>query len=269
MPYLKHDTTRLQQERHALSAQQAPLTAQLATQQQAVTAAQAQRTSAVNAVAQAQAGLAPLRTAAAAADAHVADLEQDIQDASEPPQGGPTSAWKQRLAALQRQLTQAQAAAEAAHNRLDAAQQSVLQAQAQVQAADRQVAAAAAAVQATQTIIAGLQTRQRETEQRLAEIDRWETDIARDPLVRPSLEQTASELSARVAALEETLLTTRFELEDAETLLARLTARREQVAGRLTTLTSQLPGAEAELATAQQAAAAAEEQVTTHLQDGP
>ena len=58
MPYLQQDRTRLQTELQTLIAQQAPLNAQLATQQQAVTAAQAQRTNAVNAVAQAQAGRA-------------------------------------------------------------------------------------------------------------------------------------------------------------------------------------------------------------------
>jgi hypothetical protein len=46
MPYLQQDTTRLQTELQTLIAQQAPLNAQLATQQQAVTAAQAQRTNA-------------------------------------------------------------------------------------------------------------------------------------------------------------------------------------------------------------------------------
>ena len=65
MPYLKQDTTRLQTELQALIAQQAPLNAQLAIQQQAVTAAQAQRTNAVNAVAQAQTRIPPLQTAAA------------------------------------------------------------------------------------------------------------------------------------------------------------------------------------------------------------
>ncbi len=269
MPYLKQETTRLQTDLQTLVAQQAPLNAQLATQQQAVTAAQAQRTNAVNAVAQAQTRIPPLQIAAAAADERVADLEQQIQDASEPPQGGPSNAWRLRLAALRRQLVQAKTAATAAHNSLNEAQRGVAQAQSEVQAAERQVAAATAAVQVTQAAITALQTRQRDLQQRLAELDRWEGEITRDPLVRPALEQTAAELSARVATLEDAHLTARFELEDAEELLATLTARRDDLITRLNAINTQLPAAQAQLLEAQRDLASAEERVTTLLQDGP
>lgn len=269
MPYLKQETTRLQTDLQALIAQEAPLNAQLATQQQAVTAAQAQRTNALNAVAQAQTRIPPLQAAASAADARVAGLEQEIRDASEPPQGGASNAWRLRLAALRRQLVQAKTAATAAHNSLNEAQRAVAQAQAQMQAVERQVAAATAAVQVTQSAITALQTRQHDVQTQLAELARWEEEIARDPLVRPTLEQTAAELSARVASLEEAHLTARFELEDAEALLADLTARRNDLVIRLNTINAQLPDAQTQQAAAQQALATAEAEVTTHLQDGP
>ncbi len=269
MLYLKQEATRLQSELQALVAQQAPLDAQLATQQQAVTADQAQRTNAVNAVAQAQARIPPLQAASTAADAHVADVEQEIQDVSEPPQEGPTPAWRTRLTALKRTLVQAKAAATTARTSLTEAQRAVAQAQAQVQAAESQVAVAAAAVQATQAAIGSLQTLRRDLQQRLAELDRWEEEITRDPLVRPALEQTAAELSARVAGLEDAHLTTRFELEDAEALLATLMSRRDDLVTQLNAITAQLPDAQAQAAAAQQALATAEAEVTAHLQDGP
>ena len=269
MPYLKQDTARLQTDLQALLAQQASLNAQLATHEQAVTAAQAQRTGAQNGVAQAQARIPPLQAAAAAADAQVAEVEQDLLDAAEPPAGIPPASWRARLTALRKKLVLAKTAATAAHAKVTEAQQGVAQVQTQVQAAENQIAVAAGAVQATQTAIASLQTRQRDLEQRLAELDRWEADIARDPLIRPALEQTAADISAQVASLEDAHLAARFELEDAEALLANLTTRRDQLVVRLNAINQELPGVQAAQATAQQALANAEAEITTHLQDGP
>ena len=269
MPYLQQDTTRLQTELQTLIAQQAPLNAQLATQQQAMTAAQAQRTNAVNAVAQAQARVPPLQAAAGAADRQVAEVELELQDAAEPPAGIPPVSWRVRLTALRKKLALAKTAATAAHAKVAEAQQGVTQAQAQVQAADRQVAAFSAVVQATQAAITALQTRQRDVQQQLAVLDRWEADIARDPLTRPSLERTAAELSAEAAKLEDAHLAARFELEDAVALLASLTARRDELTAKLNAVVAQLPEAQAQQAAAQQALAAADAEVATHLQDGP
>ena len=106
-------------------------------------------------------------------------------------------------------------------------------------------------------------------QQRLAVLDRWEADIARDPLTRPSLEQTAAELSAQVAKLEDAHLAARFELEDAEALLASLTARRDEFTATLNAVVAQLPEAQAQQVAAQQALAAADAEIATHLQDGP
>ena len=269
MPYLEQDTARLQTALQALAAQQTAFTTQLTTQQQAVTAAQAQRINAQNGVAQAQARIPPLQTAAAAADAQVAEAQQDLLDASEPPAGIPPASWRVRLTAMRKRLALAKTAATAAHAKVAEAQQGVAQAQAHVQAADRQIAAATAAVQVTQAAIAALQPRRQELQATLTEIERMNAEITRDPMARAVLQQVAAELSARTATLEDSLLVARFELEDAETLLASLITRRNELTTFLADLARQIPEAEAQQSAAQQALVAAEAEVSTHLQDGP
>ncbi|MGC3976584.1 MAG: hypothetical protein QM771_19705 [Nitrospira sp.] len=149
------------------------------------------------------------------------------------------------------------------------AQQGVTQAQAQVQAADRQIAAATAAVQATQAAIAALQPRRQELQAALSEIERMNAEITRDPMARATLQQVAAQLSARTATLEESHLVTRFELEDAEVLLAGSITRRNELTTLLANLATQIPEAQAQAAAAQEALAAAEAEVTALLQDGP
>lgn len=269
MPFLQQETERLQTALQALAAQQTAFTTQLATQQQAVTAAHLQRTNAQAGVTQAQARVPPLQAAAAAADAQVAEAQQDLLDASEPPQGIPPATWRARLTALRKRLALAQTAATAARAKITEAQQGVAQAQAQVQSADRQIAAATAAVQATQTAIAALQPRRQELQTGLTDLERIITEITRDPLDRAALQQAATQLSARTATLEDSHLVARFELDDAEALLASSITRRNELTTLLATLATQIPTAEAQTAAVQEALAAAEAEVTTLLQDGP
>jgi len=94
-------------------------------------------------------------------------------------------------------------------------------------------------------------------------------EITRDPMARTTLQQIAAQLSARTATLEESHLMTRFELEDAEALLANSITRRNELTTLLATMATQIPEAEAQAAAAQEALAAAEAEVTTLLQDGP
>ena len=89
-----------------------------------------------------------LQAAADAADAQVAAAQQDVLDASEPPQGIPRHV-ESAPCRTAKKTRPGKTAATAAHAKVTEAQQVVAQAQAQVQAADRQVAAATAAVQAT------------------------------------------------------------------------------------------------------------------------
>ena len=86
---------------------------------------------------------------------------------------------------------------------------------------------------------------------------------------RAALQQVAAQLSARTATLEESHLVARFELEDAETLLANTITRRNELTTLLANLATQIPEAEAQAAAAQQALAAAEAEVTSLLEEGP
>lgn len=269
MPFLEDETTRLQAALQALAAQHTVLTTQLASQRQAVGAAQDQRTNAQNGVAQAQARVPPLQAAAAAAEAQVAEAKQDLLDASEPPEGIPPASWRVRLTALRKRLALAQTAATAARAKVSEAQQGVAQAQAQVQSADRQIAAATAAVQATQAAIDALQPRRQELQAGLTDLERINAEMTRDPLDRAALQQVAAQLSARAATLEESHLVARFELEDAEVLLASSITRRNELTRLLAALATKIPEAEAQAAAAQEALAAAEAEVTTLLQEGP
>lgn len=94
-------------------------------------------------------------------------------------------------------------------------------------------------------------------------------EITRDPLDRATLQQVAAQLSARTATLEDSHLVARFELEDAEALLANLLSRRTELTTLLANLATQIPQAEAQAAAAQQALAEAEAEVTTLLGEGP
>lgn len=170
---------------------------------------------------------------------------------------------------MRRKLAEAKTAATAAQAKVTEAQQGVAQAQAQVRAADVQVSAATAAVQATQAAIAALQPRRQELQAALTEIERLNAEITRDPMARESLKAVGAQLSSRTATLEDTLLTTRFELEDAETLLASLLARRNELTTLLANLATEIPQAEAQAAAAQQALAEAEAEINQQLQDGP
>lgn len=280
MPFLEQEKTRLQAEVQALAAQITTLTAQLNTQQQAVAAAQAQVNTAQARVTDAQAPIPALAASAAATDGNVTDLNNQIGDhaANEPdrilelPRPHPNPAWRtwkremDRLTALR---DQAEADATAAHTRLNDAQGAVSQAQAEVQAAQSQSAAAAMAVQAAQTAMTAVQGRQHDAQQRLDDLERWRTEIARDPLDRPALEQAAAELTGRTAALEEAHTIARFQNEDAEEHLATLLARRDELVPLLNDVNGRLPGAQTERQAAQAALRAAARRIETHLRQGP
>lgn len=280
MPYLEQEKTRLQSEVQVQAALIAGLTPQLNTQQQAVAAAQARVNAAQAKVTDAQAPVPALAASAAAADATLRDLNNQIGDhtANEPdqileiPRPHPNPAWrtwKKELDRLTGLRAQAQTDAAAADTRLSNAQAVVAQAQAELQAAQSQAAAAAAAVQATQTAMAAAQDRQNTAQQLLGELDRWNTEIARDPLNRSALEPAAAELTARTAALEDAYATARLQNEDAEQALAALVARRDQLVPMLNDVNGQLPAAQSERQAAQAALTAAARRIETHLKIGP
>ena len=113
----------------------------------------------------------------------------------------------------------------------------------------------------------------------IATLDRWNDEIARDPLVRPALEPIAAELSGRAAALDEAFAVARVQREIAEETQASLIARRDQLTPALNQVNGQLPGASEELRVARLALDAGEPQhpepsskrttVVRRIEDGP
>ena len=281
MPYLEQERARLQAELQAADAEQSALTTKLSTQQQAVTAAQTQVSTAQTQLALKQTEVAPLQASAGVADRHVADIdrqidahvanepERTIEVDGRPPRPNPAwRTWNQHMQRLSTQRTQAQTSASAAHNRLEAAQLAVSQAQAGVQAAERLVSEAKAAVAGTQTAIAGVQARQQAIQQQIAGIAKVNTEIDRDPFTRPTVEQLAAELSARVFELEDAHTQARLEQEDAEERLRNLITRRDDLTQRTADVTAKLSDAKARLATIQQQFDIADAKLTAELEAG-
>lgn len=281
MPYLEQERARLQAELQAADAEQSALTTKLSTQQQAVTAAQTQVSTAQTQLALKQTEVAPLQASAGVADRHVADIdrqidahvanepERTIEVDGRPPRPNPAwRTWNQHMQRLSTQRTQAQTSASAAHNRLQAAQLAVSQAQAGVQAAERLVSEAKAAVAGTQTAIAGVQARQQAIQQQIAGIAKVNTEIDRDPFTRPTVEQLAAELSARVFELEDAHIQARLDQEDAEEHLRNLITRRDDLTQRTADVTVKLSDAKARLATIQQQFDIADAKLTAELEAG-
>jgi len=188
-------------------------------------------------------------------DAHMAnEPDQLIETGTRPPRPNPAwRTWKTQMDRLTQQQSQAEAAAVAPHTRLNDGRTQVSLAAADVQAAGRQVADATNAVQATQLAIAAARQRQAAAQTQAATLDRWNDEIARDPLARTILEQIAGELADRAAALEEAYDAARVQNEIAGETLAALTARRDQLTPMLNQVNAQLPAASQELSDAQSA----------------
>ena len=144
---------------------------------------------------------------------------------------------------------------------MSAAQRAVLQGQVEVQAAQSQVSETMAALQVARSAFAAAQ-------QRLAELERWKTEIARDPLDRSALEQVAAELSAKTVALEESLAISKFQKEEIEQNLAALVGQRDLLASTNHTIDGQLPSAQTELQAAQAAFDAASAELFGFLDTG-
>jgi chromosome segregation ATPase len=284
MPYLQNEKARLQAEIQAAAAEITNLTAQLQAQQQALAMAQSRLGAAQPRLVDAQARILALEAAAATADNRVAALNQQIDAhlANEPEQviespipGRPPRPnpawrrWKLELDRLTQQLDQAQADGAAAHVGLNDGRARVSQATAEVQATERQVAEATDAVQVTQLAIATARQRQETAQAQRANLDRWNEEIARDPLARKTLEQVAAELSDRAAALEEAHAVARVQNAIAEETLLSLTARRDQLTPALNGVNAQLPAASEELRAANVALSGVTRSIQMHLRRGP
>ena len=281
MPYLQHEKTRLETEKQRATEELASLNSRLQTQQQAIEAAKVRVQAAQNRLTEAKAAIPGLETAAATADQRVTDLDLVIEEhlRREPestietehgPRPNPAHIqWSRRLEGLTDQRDQAQADGAAAHVGLNDGRARVSQATAEVQAEERQVAEATDAVQVTQLAIAAARQRQETAQTQMANLDRWNEEIARDPLARRTLEQVAAELSDRAAALEEAHAVARVQNAMAEETLFSLTARRDQLTPELNDVNAQLPAASEELRAANVALNGVTRSIQMHLRRGP
>jgi chromosome segregation ATPase len=264
----------LEQEKIKLQAAVDAAAAQVSAQQQALSAAQASLSAAQAHVADAQSQVPPLQAAAAAADGRAADSDVRLAahqaDQPEPtievdggkPRPNPAwRVWKRQLDQLIVQRNQARADATAAHVALSNGQGAVAQAQIEAQSAERQVGETTVALQAAQAAL-------KAARQRMAALERWRTEIARDSLDRTALQQVAAELSARAIALQESLTLARFDHEDAQTNLALLLERQTRLTATLADVNSRLPGAQTEVQAAQAAADAASAELFDFLAAG-
>jgi hypothetical protein len=263
--HLEHEGTRLRSEIEAADAQ-------VSAAQQVLATAQARVTAALTSVANAQSQIPALQSSAVAADSRVADLDRQVaahrenepepllegEDGGRPHPNPAWRIWKRQLDSLTALQNQTQADAAAAHGRLTAGQEAVSQAQAELQVAQNLATDATLALQTAQSASAAARLR-------LAELERWQLEIARDPLDRPALEQTAADLSTKTRALEESLTLARFGQEDAEANLAALIAQRQTLMDLLTGINASLPPAQAELQAAQAAAAQASDELFQFL----
>jgi chromosome segregation ATPase len=282
MAFLQNEKARLQAEVQAAGAQITSLTTQLQTQQQAVVTAQGRVSAAQTRVADGQSKIPALEAAAASADQRAESANQAVENHSanepdplievggRPPRPNPAwRTWKTQMDRLTQQLSAAQTEAGAAHGRLNDGRSEVSLALAERQAAERQVTDANNPVAATQQAIAAARQRQDTVQAQIATLDRWNDEIARDPLVRPALEPIAAELSGRAAALEEAFAVARVQREIAEETRASLIARRDQLTPVLNQVNGQLPGASEELRVARVALTSASRTIQNLRRRGP
>jgi chromosome segregation ATPase len=282
MAFLQNEKARLQAEVQAAGAQITTLTTQLQTQQQAVVAASGRVSAAQTRVADAQSRIPALEAAAAAADqrAQAAQEAVDNHAANEPdpvievgarpPRPNPAwRTWKTQMDRLVQQLDAAHTESGAAHGRVNDGRNELSLAIAERQAAERQVADSKNAVAVTQQAISTARQRQDAAQAQVAVLDRWNDEIARDPLARPTLEQTAAELSDRAAALDEAFAVARVQREIAEETQASLIARRDQLTPALNQVNGQLPGVSEELRVARLALTSATRNIQNLRRRGP
>ena len=282
MAFLQNEKARFQAEVQAAGAQITSLTTQLQTQQQAVVAAQDRVSAAQARIADAQSKIPALEAAAASANqrAEAAAQAVEVHAANEPdrvfdvdgrpPRPNPAwRTWKTQMDRLTQQLSAAQSEAGAAQGRLNDGRNAVSLAITERQAAERQVTDANNAVAATQQAISAARERQNTAQAQVATLDRWNEEIARDPLARQPLEQIAAELSGRSAAQEEAFAVARVQREIAEETQARLIARRDQLTPTLNQVNGQLPGASEELRLARLALTSATRNIQNLRRRGP
>lgn len=104
---------------------------------------------------------------------------------------------------LTNQRNQAQASAASLHSQASQRSAAAAQSQAQVTAADHDVATANAAAALIRQQATQLGTQKNAIAQQIATINRWQQEIARQPVNRAALETAAREIFAQITPLED------------------------------------------------------------------
>jgi chromosome segregation ATPase len=281
MPYLQNEKARTQAQIQAAEAEVANLAAQEQAQQQAIAQAQTQVNAAQSALAALQAQRPALEGAAAVADRRVADVdaqilshqanepEQFVERPPRPPLRNPQwTTWKRRLDQLTRQRQEAQATASAAHERLAALDRTISQAAADLHAVETRVAQAVAALAQLTQAISAAKERAAAFHRKLDELTGWGDEIEREPMERTGLEHVAAGLSSRVIELEDAWQAAEAASAAADATLASLMTRRDQLTAALTDVNTQLPAVEAEVRAAEIAVQELAGQIDSHITGG-
>jgi chromosome segregation ATPase len=265
MSLLPREGARLQAELQEVETEIANRTQQQQSAQQALTAAQNQVTGAQAALAAAQGQLPPLEAAAARADDQVAAIDQEIAEAQQEPEPDRSRLIRN----LMKRRNTAQAAAASARTALNNGTAAVDRANLDLQTAQNQVNGAAATLQAATSELAAAGQRRQTVQEQLARLERWNAQIAADPLDRPALQLTERELAERTAALEEACDTVGLRLEAGQEALAILISRRDAIPAELNPILAALPGASTTLQDTQQELNRINQQLTAHFRRGP
>ena len=195
--------------------------------------------------------------------------EQFIERPNRPPLRNPQ--WtisKNRLDELIEQRNQAEASASATHSRLNDLSRAISQAEAEVQSAVTRAAQAVATLAQLSRAISAALERAVAARQKLDEVTRLSSEIDRDPMDRRALERAAAELSARTIELEDAHRVADAASAAADATLASLVARRDELTAALMVVNNQIPAAEAEARSADEALATITQQIDVYLSGG-
>jgi chromosome segregation ATPase len=218
-----------------------------------------------------EAAVASREAALEAIEAQIAahqEVEPDrvIEVPNRPPRPNPAwRTWKVSMDQLVVQRDRAATAAAAARAPLDQLNVDIARINDEIRAAVARRDQAAAAAARFEEQRAAAEQRLLAARERLDELERWSGEIARDPLDRTALEASAAALSERAQAFADEYAVARAAARAADTGLAALNGRREQLVAQLTDIAGRLPAAEEAVRTADVAVANLEQQIADQL----
>ncbi len=280
MPFLQNEKARAQAALQKAKDDLASANAQAQAQQQTVTQIQTDVSSAQTALSNLKSQLPPLQASADSADRALSSLDSQIaeQKANEPdriieiphPHPNPEwRAWKQHLDKLNAQRPPLVTNSDTSHAQLNNLNNSIAAAQSALQAANARLAQAAAPLTQLKQAVATATDKVKLAQQSVDDLNRFTTEIERDPFDRPALENTAAGLWSCVLDLEDSHRAAESASEAADEALASLISRRDELTAGLANLAGQLSAAIADVSTAEAALADIESQMNDHISGGP